>query len=130
MSGRTDKGIPFSHTTLLPRYLLRIYLIFRSSAIFLTESMTLHSLPRRIDMTCSRCQGLMVREHFLDFEGTYGHMWASGFRCMNCGNVHDSVIERHRLAKAQPALIIANSDTDRKEEELRPGAPSIFMRAA
>lgn len=44
-------------------------------------------------MNCSRCHGLMVNDHFLDFDGTIGHMWAKGYRCMNCGNVHDPVIE-------------------------------------
>ena len=61
-------------------------------------------------MKCTRCQGLMVEDHFLDFEGTQGHMWAKAHRCMNCGNVHDSVIEQHRLAKPQPALVLASCE--------------------
>jgi hypothetical protein len=61
-------------------------------------------------MTCSRCHGLMVQEHFLDFDGTIGHMWASGHRCMNCGNVHDPIIEQHRLAKKQEALALPGND--------------------
>lgn len=81
-------------------------------------------------MDCSRCHGLMVREHFLDFEGTYGHMWASGYRCMNCGNVHDPVIEQHQHAKAQPALVLANGEVDYKEDELHAEAHSVVMRAA
>lgn len=81
-------------------------------------------------MNCSRCHGLMVREHFLDFDDTYGHMWANGYRCMNCGNVHDPVIEQHRLAKVQPALVLANSGVDHKEDELHAEAYSVVMRAA
>jgi len=72
----------------------------------------------------------MVREHLLDFEGTYGHMWASGYRCMNCGNVHDSVIEQHRLAKVQPALVLATDEEDHKEDELHTDEHSVIMRAA
>ena len=81
-------------------------------------------------MNCSRCHGLMVREHFLDFEGTYGHMWAHGYRCMNCGNVHDPVIEQHRLAKTQPALVLAHGEADHKEDELHIETHSVVMRAA
>ena len=81
-------------------------------------------------MTCSRCHGLMVRERFLDFESTYGHMWANGYRCMNCGNVYDPVIEQHRLGKARPALVLANNEADYKEEELHTEVHSTIMRAA
>ena len=81
-------------------------------------------------MNCSRCHGLMVREHFVDFEGTYGHMWASGYRCMNCGNIHDSVIEQHRLAKAQPNLVTATIEAGHNEDELYTEAHSAVMRAA
>ncbi len=81
-------------------------------------------------MNCSRCQGLMVSDHFLDFEGTIGHMWASGYRCMNCGNVHDPVIEQHRLAKAQPALVLASSEADNMKDEFHTEVHAVVMRAA
>lgn len=81
-------------------------------------------------MKCSRCHGLMVKEHFLDFEGTYGNMWANGYRCMNCGNVHDPVIEQHRRAKAQPVLVLANGKADHKEDEVDTTVSSVVMRAA
>jgi hypothetical protein len=47
-------------------------------------------------MTCLRCQGLMVEDHFFDFEGTYGFMWMRGWRCMNCGHAADPIIEANR----------------------------------
>ncbi|NGZ60095.1 MAG: hypothetical protein CV081_06290 [Nitrospira sp. LK265] len=72
----------------------------------------------------------MVREHFLDFDGTYGHMWASGYRCMNCGNVHDPLIEQHRLANAQPKLVVANGEADRREGDRHAEVHSVVMRAA
>ena len=81
-------------------------------------------------MNCSRCHGLIVKEHFLDFEGTYGHMWANGYRCMNCGNVHDPVIEQHRLAKVQPASVVANGEADHNEDELHTEMHPGVMRAA
>ena len=81
-------------------------------------------------MTCTRCQGLMVEDHFMDFDGTIGHMWASGYRCMNCGNVHDAVIQQHRLAKTphSPVLVNHNGDAliDSVHEYVQPG----LLRAA
>ncbi|MDH4153735.1 MAG: hypothetical protein OEV01_08135 [Nitrospira sp.] len=68
-------------------------------------------------MSCSRCQGLMVKEHFLDFDGTIGHMWAHGFRCMNCGNVHDPVIEQHRRTRPEPLRIVPTNELDYHEDE-------------
>jgi hypothetical protein len=47
-------------------------------------------------MTCLRCNGLMVEDHFFDFEGTYGFMWMRGWRCMNCGHAADPIIEANR----------------------------------
>jgi hypothetical protein len=49
-------------------------------------------------MTCSRCQGFMIEDHFLDLKGACGEMWTTSWRCANCGRVHDAVIEQHRLA--------------------------------
>lgn len=52
-------------------------------------------------MTCVRCLGLMIEDKFLDMESPYGQMWASSLRCVNCGHVHDSVIEQHRPARQE-----------------------------
>ena len=51
-------------------------------------------------MNCRRCDGLMVPDRFIDLEET-GHLWMSGWRCMNCGHVVDSVTERNRKMQAQ-----------------------------
>lgn len=81
-------------------------------------------------MKCTRCQGLMIEDHFLDFEGTLGHMWTNAYRCMNCGNVHDSVIAQHRLARPQPAPVLTgctfDDEADDHDEEIQPTA----LRAA
>ena len=52
-------------------------------------------------MTCSRCLGLMIEDQFLDLAGAYGQMWTTSWRCVNCGHIHDSVIEQHRLARPE-----------------------------
>lgn len=47
-------------------------------------------------MTCLRCQGLMVEDHFFDFEGAYGFMWMKGWRCLNCGHAFNPIMEANR----------------------------------
>ena len=79
---------------------------------------------------CTRCQGLMIEDHCLDFEGTYGHMWTKAHRCMNCGNVHDPVIEQHRLAKPQPALVLANGELDYEANDHDEDIQPVVLRAA
>ncbi|HXV68976.1 MAG TPA: hypothetical protein VD738_08630 [Nitrospira sp.] len=81
-------------------------------------------------MHCSRCHGLMVRDHFLDFEGTTGHMWATGYRCMNCGHVHDPVIEQRRLAQLQQAAALRTAEPDYQDDEVHLGMESFIARAA
>jgi hypothetical protein len=57
-------------------------------------------------------------------------MWANGYRCMNCGNVHDPVIEQHRHAKSQPALVLASNEANHEEDKLNAEVHSVVMRAA
>ena len=81
-------------------------------------------------MSCSRCQGLMIRDHFLDFDGTIGHMWANGYRCMNCGNVHDPIIEQHRLARTQQMSAFQNDELGSRKNDLIADSETIMLRAA
>lgn len=81
-------------------------------------------------MNCSRCSGLMVEDHFLDFEGTTGYMWMTGFRCMNCGHVYDPVIEQNRQAQREKVLVLPSGEPDYHDEEVHLGAESIIARAA
>jgi uncharacterized OB-fold protein len=45
-------------------------------------------------------QGLMIPDRFIDLEET-GHLWMTGWRCMNCGHVVDPVTEHNRKRQAQ-----------------------------
>ena len=81
-------------------------------------------------MNCSRCHGLMVREHFLDFDGTIGHTRASGHRCMNCGNVHDPVIEHHRLARIQQKLVAPSHALYNANNEFYADTEAVITLAA
>jgi hypothetical protein len=81
-------------------------------------------------MNCSRCRGLMVKDHFMDFEGTMGHMWMTGWRCMNCGHVYDPMIERNRQLAQTEARVSASSEPDYDDEEVHLGAESLTAHAA
>lgn len=81
-------------------------------------------------MRCFRCHGLMVKDHFLDFEGTTGHMWVTGYRCMNCGHIHDPVIKRHRLGRRQRVSALRTVEPDYQDDEVHLGVESFVARAA
>jgi hypothetical protein len=81
-------------------------------------------------MSCSRCHGLMVKEHFLDFDGTIGHMWASGHRCMNCGNVHDPVIEQHRLVRTEQMRVPLSPERYTTHNEFHVDTEAVIRPAA
>lgn len=72
----------------------------------------------------------MVREHFLDFDGTIGHTWASGHRCMNCGNVQDPVIEQHRLSRIQQKLVSPGNEIYNAKNEFHTDTETVITLAA
>ena len=56
-------------------------------------------------MTCTRCQGCIAKDHFLDLMESSEDMWLAGWRCLNCGHVFDPVIERNRLRQGRAAVV-------------------------
>lgn len=48
-------------------------------------------------MKCTRCQGLMIREQFVDFWDDTGCHDFAGWRCLNCGEVVDPLVLMHRI---------------------------------
>jgi hypothetical protein len=72
----------------------------------------------------------MVKDRFMDFEGTMGHMWMTGWRCMNCGHVYDPMIERNRLLAQAEMRVPASSEPDYDDEEVHLGAESLTTHAA
>lgn len=81
-------------------------------------------------MTCSRCSGLTVEDHFLDFEGSYGQMWTASWRCVNCGRVHDSTIEQNRLLRLEKVAALPSGEPDDQDEDIKLGSESIIRRMA
>jgi uncharacterized Zn finger protein len=56
-------------------------------------------------MTCMRCQGCMAKDHFIDLLESAESVWMTGWRCLNCGNVLDPVMERNRLGRGMAAVV-------------------------
>ena len=81
-------------------------------------------------MTCLRCQGLMVEAQVLDMEGAFGEMWATSLRCVNCGHVHDAVIEQNRLARPEQVLVPSSGEPDYQDDEVHLGAEPFIRQAA
>ena len=81
-------------------------------------------------MNCLRCRGLMIEDQFLDLEGAFGEMWATSFRCVNCGCVHDAVIEQHRQARHQKVLVTPSGEAEDQDDEVHLGAEAFIRLAA
>ena len=81
-------------------------------------------------MHCSRCQGLMLKDQLLDMEGSYGQMWATSLRCVNCGRIQDSVIEQNRQVRQEKVLVLPSGEPDYQDDEVHLGAESFIRRAA
>ncbi len=50
-------------------------------------------------MFCLRCHGLLVVDHFIDMQDGGKHHWLRVWRCLNCGEVAEPGIIRHRLGQ-------------------------------
>lgn len=81
-------------------------------------------------MNCRRCQGLMIDDLLLDVAGTYGFMWTTSRRCVNCGQVYDSVIEQNRLAQQEKALVLSSGEPDYQDDEVHLGSEAFVRRTA
>jgi hypothetical protein len=47
-------------------------------------------------MICTRCEGRMVHERFEDLVDDQGRYNFMGWRCLNCGEIHDHLIIDNR----------------------------------
>ena len=51
---------------------------------------------------CTRCGGLMVNDSYMDLLNNVGESKFAAKRCVQCGEVVDSVILRNRGARQEP----------------------------
>lgn len=47
-------------------------------------------------MSCNRCRGCMIRDLFIDLQDDTGQVTIMAWRCLNCGEVFDGVVQKHR----------------------------------
>lgn len=85
---------------------------------------------RGVIMTCTRCQGYMAEDHFLDLMETEGEMWMKAWRCLNCGNVLDHVMEQNRTRFAVQHLAAQASVPAHEGDVVLVGTMAIVPRAA
>jgi Pyruvate/2-oxoacid:ferredoxin oxidoreductase delta subunit len=57
------------------------------------------------ESTCTRCGGLMVQDFCLDVLGNIGESEFAAKRCVQCGEVVDSVILRNRGTRQEPMTV-------------------------
>ena len=55
-------------------------------------------------LTCRRCQGLLIREFCMDIHDGTGENGFWGLRCLQCGEILDPLILKHRISKTQTVL--------------------------
>ena len=55
-------------------------------------------------LTCQRCQGLLIREFCMDIHDGTGENGFWGLRCLQCGELLDPLILKHRISKTQTVL--------------------------
>ncbi len=58
--------------------------------------------------TCNRCGGLLIREGLFDLFDDTGHMRRWARRCVQCGDIVDSLILKHRMGVGLPSLKLLN----------------------
>lgn len=81
-------------------------------------------------MSCSRCNGCMVEDYLLDMEDSSGPMWQQAWRCMNCGNVFDSVLQHNRQTQGVKPPSIAQPPPITGSENVLLGAEAMTRLAA
>ncbi|TLY45823.1 MAG: hypothetical protein E6K59_02890 [Nitrospirae bacterium] len=71
-------------------------------------------------MTCRRCHGLMVADYYIDLLNGGEDFWLRAWRCVNCGEVVEPGIIRHRLERRSLLSSLAKRwpKTARKEYEV------------
>ena len=62
------------------------------------------SPPTQHESTCARCGGLMVKDFCMDLLNSTGELEIVARRCVQCGEVVDSVILLNRYHKQQSTM--------------------------
>jgi hypothetical protein len=57
-------------------------------------------------------------------------MWVTSWSCVNCGRVHDSVIEKNCLVRQEKVLVLPSDEPDDRDGEVCLEAEFRVRRAA
>ena len=57
------------------------------------------------ESTCTRCDGLMVNDFCMDLLNSTGELEFAAKRCVQCGEVVDSVIQRNRRLRQESMAV-------------------------
>jgi len=71
-------------------------------------------------MQCTKCEGFMTVDAFVDMDDDQGQRWISAWRCVNCGQVTDPGVVRNRL---NPQELVLCLETRRQARRRSSAAP-------
>ena len=74
--------------------------------------------------TCARCGGLMVGEFCMDLANGTGELECLASRCVQCGEVVDALILKHRTIQRPSTDSVTNRNECIHSESLRQGRAS------
>ena len=69
-------------------------------------------------MICSRCGALLVEDRFMD--------WAARWRCLKCGQAHDSKNVQTHILNEQNRLSPTSSEPEYFDDEVHLGSESFI----
>jgi hypothetical protein len=71
-------------------------------------------------MSCERCGGLMVIEHFCDLMKEESRTGIDTIRCLNCGNFEDTIIRTNRVISRVPRHVEPHTVGTRRPSASQP----------
>ena len=70
---------------------------------------------------CQRCGGMLVVDHCLDLLSGTGQVEFTALRCVQCGDIIDPVILRHRRRRISVSSSLASGGEGHGAPVVRPG---------
>ena len=81
---------------------------------------------KRAGTTCARCGGLMVGEFCMDLANGTGELEFLASRCVQCGEVVDPLILKHRTIQ-RPSTSLTRESEGRAHSNVRSGHDKVVM---
>ena len=81
-------------------------------------------------MYCTRCHGLMAKDYLLDMKGAFGEMWATSWRCMNCGAISDAIVTQNRVVPQECEPLLTSGASEPLQDDTYLGWEAFIRPAA